>query len=221
MQNKFEQLIELFIAENESAARDLFHEIVVEKSRSIYESLVDEDQVGEEASEEEAIEESEFDETLGGDAADDMINDIESDEEGLSVAEGDDDEEEIEDRVVDIEDALAELQAEFAALMSGESDEEADDMEMDMDSEEEMEAPEDDAEESEEEMESFVREYTERAPAPVTAEQGNGAAGPVAKKNDMGGKAVDPTGVASPVSTPKSTTQTMAANPKGATLSKV
>ena len=221
MQNKFEQLIELFIAENESAARDLFHEIVVEKSRSIYESLVDEDQVGEEASEEEAIEESEFDETLGGDAADDMINDIESDEEGLSVAEGDDDEEEMEDRVVDIEDALAELQAEFAALMSGESDEEADDMEMDMDSEEEMEAPEDDAEEESEEMESFVREYTERAPAPVTKEQGNGAAGPVAKKNDMGGKAVDPTGVVSPVSTPKSTTQTMAANPKGATMSKV
>ena len=42
-----------------------------------------------------------------------MINDIESDEEGLSVAEGDDDEEEMEDRVVDIEDALAELQAEL------------------------------------------------------------------------------------------------------------
>ena len=45
--NKFEQLIELFIAEDEQGAKDLFHEIVVEKSRDIYEGLVDEDQVEE------------------------------------------------------------------------------------------------------------------------------------------------------------------------------
>ena len=57
--NKFEQLIELFIAEDEQAAKDLFHEIVVEKSRDIYESLVDEDQVEETAEVEEAVEENE------------------------------------------------------------------------------------------------------------------------------------------------------------------
>ena len=59
MTNKFEQLIELFIAEDEQGAKDLFHEIVVEKSRDIYESLTDEDQVEETAEvEEDAVEES-------------------------------------------------------------------------------------------------------------------------------------------------------------------
>jgi hypothetical protein len=61
------------------------------------------------------------------------------------------------------------------------------DMDMDMGDEEgeEMEAMED---------AEMVREYAEKAPAPVTSEQGDGKAGPVAGKNDMGGKAVDPTG---------------------------
>jgi hypothetical protein len=45
--NKYEQLIEHIINENEQAARELFHSIVVEKSREIYESLMDEDQVDE------------------------------------------------------------------------------------------------------------------------------------------------------------------------------
>jgi hypothetical protein len=96
MTNKFEQLIELFIAEDEQGAKDLFHEIVVEKSRDIYESLVDEDQVektaevDERVEEAEEIEESDFDEAeLGGDAADDMIDDIEADEEGLSMEDED------------------------------------------------------------------------------------------------------------------------------------
>ena len=81
MTSKYEQLIELFIAEDEQGAKDLFHEIVVEKSRDIYESLTDEDQVEETAEvdedtveEDEAVEEeSDFDEAeLGGDAADDL-----------------------------------------------------------------------------------------------------------------------------------------------------
>ena len=65
MTNKFEQLIELFIAEDEQGAKDLFHEIVVEKSRDIYEGLVDEDQVEETAEvEEDAVEESEEEEQI-------------------------------------------------------------------------------------------------------------------------------------------------------------
>jgi hypothetical protein len=49
--NKYEQLIEHIINEDESKARALFHTIVVERSREIYESLMDEnpvsdDQVG-------------------------------------------------------------------------------------------------------------------------------------------------------------------------------
>lgn len=230
MTNKFEQLIELFIAEDEQGAKDLFHEIVVEKSRDIYESLTDEDQVEETAEvdedaveEAEEIEESDFDEAeLGGDAADDMIDDIEADEEGLSM-EDDDAEEEIEDRVVDLEDALDELKAEFEALMGG--DDAADDDAMDMEPEMDMdmgdeEGEEEEGEEEEEADESFVREYTEKAPAPVTSEEGDGSAGPVAGKNDMGGKAVDPTGEESGAATPKSTVQTDAHDTRGATMSK-
>ena len=230
MTNKFEQLIELFIAEDEAAAKDLFHEIVVEKSRDIYESLTDEDQVEETAEvdedaveEAEEIEESDFDEAeLGGDAADDMIDDIEADEEGLSM-EDDEGEEEIEDRVVDLEDALDELKAEFEALMGG--DDAADDDAMDMEPEMDMdmgdeEGEEEEGEEEEEADESFVREYTEKAPAPVTSEEGDGSAGPVAGKNDMGGKAVDPTGEEKGSATPKSTVQTDASDTRGATMSK-
>jgi len=238
--NKFEQLIELFIAEDEQGAKDLFHEIVVEKSRDIYESLVDEEQVEEtaeveedaeavEESEDETVEESEFDEAeIGGDQADDMIDDIEADEQGLSM-EADADEEEIEDRVVDIENALEELKAEFDALMGGDDAEGGDeemDMDMDMDAGDEEgdeeEGDEEEMESVEEETEEMVREYTEKAPAPVTAEQGDGSAGPVAGKNDMGGSAKNLAqgGEEKGGATPKSTVQTDAANPKGATMSK-
>ena len=40
--NKFESLLELLINEETDKAEQLFHEIVVEKSRDIYEGLADE-----------------------------------------------------------------------------------------------------------------------------------------------------------------------------------
>ena len=42
MSDKFNELIELIISEDEDKARELFHEIVVEKSREIYENLEEE-----------------------------------------------------------------------------------------------------------------------------------------------------------------------------------
>jgi len=230
MSDKFNQLIELLIAEDEEKAQELFHEIVVERSRSIYENLIDEETVDEEEEvaedetvEEEAVEESDFDEELGGDAADDMIDDIEADEQGLAV-EDDDSDEEIEDRVVDLEDALDELKAEFEKIMGGD-EEEGPEMDMDMDDEMDMEMGDEEADEEEEEMESVeeteevVREYSEKVNA-KNVEEGDGASGPVAGKNDMGGKAVDPTGEESGGAAPKATVQTDAADPKGATMSK-
>ena len=212
MSDKFNQLIELLIAEDQEKAQELFHEIVVERSRSIYESLIDDETV-EEAAEEEVAEESDFDEELGGDAADDMIADIEADEEGLAV-EAEEGDEELEDRVVDLEDALDELKAEFDRLMSDEGDEDEAEMDMDMDDAEEaddemdMDMEEPEAEEEMESAEDFVREYKEKAPAPVTAEQGDGKAGPVAKKNDMGGKATMSKGEEKSASAPKAAKQT-------------
>ncbi len=198
MSNKFESLLELLINEENEKAEALFHEIVVEKSRDIYENLADgevkaeaKEETKDEAKEdnkeevketekadekeeakEEAVDETKEDksaeenikdegvftkpaptlsqapiqktdeesiEEIGGDATDELIKDISSDEEGEGDAAADElgqdmdadgengEEGSVEDRVVDLEDALDELKAEFEAMMSGKNgdDEEA------------------------------------------------------------------------------------------------
>ena len=47
MSNKYEQLVEFIINDETDKARELFHQIVVEKSRDIYESLVSEEDLAE------------------------------------------------------------------------------------------------------------------------------------------------------------------------------
>ena len=131
---KFEQLIDLIINENEEQAKALFHDIVVEKSREIYESMMyDEDgmeegmggQVGdlldEIGAEEQGMTEEEDDLEFGDDGDDEEIELDMDDEEGG--------EEGLEDRVVDLEDKLDQLMAEFEEIMGGddESDAEFDD----------------------------------------------------------------------------------------------
>ncbi|CAB4138056.1 hypothetical protein UFOVP328_249 [uncultured Caudovirales phage] len=211
--NKFEQLIEYVINDDESKARELFHDIVVEKSREIYESLMDEEAVNEaEESEEELDEAEESEEELdegqmGGDASDDLIDDVEMEEEGMSMEaeeiemdaeeEGEEESgEDLEDRVVDLEDKLDELMAEFEAMMG-------DDKGFDNDGEEgdagihgdlEGDALEmDDTEEFAPEAMGFMENVDlKAAPKPVTAEESGtntkstvaanaGAAGAVAK----------------------------------------
>ena len=188
MSDKFNELIELIISEETDQAKALFHDIVVDKSRSIYESLIDETEEEEETEEDEELEESDFDEALGGDAAEEFIDDISADEEGLAL-EDEGEEEEMEDRVVDLEDALDELKAEFEKMMAGEEGEE-DDMDMDMepemdDMEMDMEPEEgEEDEEDEDEMdETIVREYTEKVAAPSNTSEKHSS--PVAKKNPM------------------------------------
>ena len=152
MTSKFEQLIEFVINDEEAKAKELFHDIVVEKSREIYENLMDEsaeeeleeakdeeelDEAAEEELDEAAHDEEEMDESvMGGDASDDLIDDVEAEEQGMEMAEAEG-EEGLEDRVVDLEDKLDELMAEFEALMGDEGSEEVgdemggDDLEMD------------------------------------------------------------------------------------------
>ena len=131
---KFEQLINLIINENEEQARALFHDIVVEKSREIYEDMMDDEmgegmggQVGEMIDEisveEEGMAEAE-DDDLEFDSDEDEVIDIEAGEDDM------DGEEDLEDRVVDLEDKLDQLMAEFEEIMAG------DDEEVDMDDEE-------------------------------------------------------------------------------------
>jgi hypothetical protein len=165
MTSKFEQLIEYVINDEEAKAKELFHDIVVEKSREIYENLMNEEE--EELDEESDAErddkaekagkkvakdieydelheeeDEELDENMmGGDASDDLIDDVEAEEQGMQEDEESDvefddaaekdgeemthdmekdhDEGDIEDRVVDLEDKLDELMAEFESLMGG------------------------------------------------------------------------------------------------------
>jgi hypothetical protein len=168
---KFEQLIDLIINENEEQAKALFHDIVVEKSREIYESMMDEEltesgytvTVAENPEHDGEPQVDDLMAEVGGDMTgqsmsedDDEFADIESDDDmgddmdGEEDFGGDDDmemdgEEDLEDRVVDLEDKLDELMAEFEELMGQEGEE-------DMDGEEEDFGASDDEEEGEEDL---------------------------------------------------------------------
>ena len=84
--SQFEKLIEYVINDEEAKARELFHNIVVEKSRSIYESIMEEaeeeESIEEGVEEEESVEEG-MDGSLGGDQDDDLIDDVEAEEQGM------------------------------------------------------------------------------------------------------------------------------------------
>ena len=83
-QNKYEALIEHIINDNEQAARELFHQIVVEKSRDIYESLMDEEQLGGNQSQEFVrditMQDQAADQQGLGEADDDMDLDLDDEE---------------------------------------------------------------------------------------------------------------------------------------------
>jgi len=289
--NKFEKLIELIVNEDSKQAKKLFHDIVVEKSRTIYESLLDEDDVEDveemeddvDADEEglgEGIsitvaeakqlldhidgtlkesdagdllqrvashfgvqveglipvleangdallemaygeaEEDDFggedeaafggEEEFGGDGEDTFGGDMEDggefagDEMGIDGGEMDmGGEEEIEDRVVDLEDAIDELRNEFDELIGddgmddegfgdegdfggeegGEEMDDVEDMAGDVASDDQEDEDEDEVEES------LVREYVEKKSPKVTTQEEDSpnTKSTVAGKNDMGG----------------------------------
>ena len=138
--SKFEQMLEHLINEDETKARELFHDIVVAKSREIYEELLAEDFTSEEEMPAEDPADMAAAEAGDMDSSDDMLKDIEAgddedddmgmdmgDEEGgdgidLSGSEVD----ELQDRVVDLEDALDALRDEFESLMGAEEGSEED-----------------------------------------------------------------------------------------------
>ena len=91
MSSKFEKLIEYVINDEEQKARDLFHEIVVEKSRGIYEDLMAEE-LKEESDEDESEEEMDESMEMGGDAADQLLNDISANVDADETAMEDDEE---------------------------------------------------------------------------------------------------------------------------------
>jgi hypothetical protein len=192
--NRFEQLIEYVINDEEAKARELFHDIVVEKSRQIYENIMAEEELDEaediEESADEDLEEGDEslmadvemeeesdmnmeaegdDEAMGGDAADDFIDDVEADDETeFSMGdEGGSEEPATKDDIMNLEDKLDQLMAEFEDLMGGDDmgngdgfgpDEGGDAIEMD----------------DTDEMEPGMMEAVslKAAPKPVTSEEG-------------------------------------------------
>jgi hypothetical protein len=143
--NRFEQLIEYVINDEDQKARELFHDIVVEKSRQIYENIMAEEELDEAA--EDDLEEG----AMGGDAQDDLIDNVEMEEESEMnmEAEGDDefdaqpdadeggeesevgfgdeggeggDEPATKDDVMNLEDKLDQLMAEFENMMDPQAD---------------------------------------------------------------------------------------------------
>ena len=215
--NKLEQMLEKLVNNDRAGADELFHEFVIEKSRGIYEKMLENDledlEVDEEVDEasDEEVDENFGEITpeadpMGGDAGDAMMQDIEADggEEGED-GDMDGDEEEIEDRVVDLEDALDDLKSEFEKMMSGEKDGEEDgdaeempdmDPEGDEDQEEAFDvAPELSVEDEAPAFEGTksageqMREYVEKVTAKMGDTGTDGTKSPVAGKNDMGGTA--------------------------------
>ena len=203
--NRFEQLIEYVINDDEQKARELFHDIVVEKSRQIYEDIM-----AEEAEEIEEGADEDLDEMdMGGDASNDLIDDVEMEEESdmNMEAEGDDaefddeaeedgedltkdmemdndefgggsDEPATKDDIMNLEDKLDQLMAEFEDLMGGN-----DDM-GDMGGNGDMMGPDEGGDALEmddtEEMGMMEAVSLKAAPKPVTGEQGAYSKSPVA-----------------------------------------
>ena len=145
-QKKLERVLDLLLSEDSDQASELLHQIIVEKARVIYESIVDEEDDVEEKKDE--LDESEdevggepnkdFTDEIGADQDEvegDHQNDGEAEEDDGEDDEfgGDDDGDEFgdeeggegttEERVEDLETQLAELRAEFDQLMGDEMQE--------------------------------------------------------------------------------------------------
>jgi len=140
-QDKFQQMLEYLVNEDTAKAEDLFHEIVVEKSRQIYENLLQEEQDEEvDESDDEEVDESDDEEVDESDDEEVDESDDELDEsKDEEVDEADDEEvDESDDEEVDENFNLDEFEVEGEPemdmdMMGGDA---ADDMEMDMGDEE-------------------------------------------------------------------------------------
>jgi len=133
MSTKFEQLLDYLVNEDHEKANELFHEIVVEKSREIYENLIaeeemyDEEEMDESMHDEEDLEDSymmDADET--GDSTDDFGGEISDDGDNFDAPTDDehDHEGQEDSAIMDIKNAIEELEAAFAELEAAQDGEE-------------------------------------------------------------------------------------------------
>jgi hypothetical protein len=215
---QFEAMLEALINEDQETAKEIFHNIVVGKSREIYEELLESDfskDQGNPYGQTESADEEEDDVEA---PADDMDMDMDSEEDDMDSADdemdmdseddmdmGSEDDGAIEDRVMDLEDALEDLKAEFEQLLAGEEHEEETGVAGDhggaldgmdgMDGGDEMDMG------GEPDM---VMEYVNKVPSPKHGDNGVNTRSAVAGKNDMGGTTAN---IAKSFSTEKGGTQ--------------
>lgn len=161
--NKYEQLIEHIINDDEAKARALFHDIVVEKSRDIYESLMDEEYTEESIGGNQVqglVDEITMDETNGiGEGDDEMDQEFSLDSDNGDEVSGDlggefgGEEEDLESKVMNLEAELEALRAEFEEVIGGEAgDEEHDDSMLGSDDDEDSGEESDEESSDEEDM---------------------------------------------------------------------
>jgi hypothetical protein len=147
--SKYEKLIEYIVNEQEEKARELFHQLVVERSRQIYESLIDEEDLAE----------------IGGDEVEDLVDEITADEDGMLEAEDedmdmDDAEDDMDDAEMDMDDAEDDMDDAEDDMDDAEMD--MDDVEGDMDMDDEGdEGLEDRVMDLEDSLEELKREFEE------------------------------------------------------------
>jgi hypothetical protein len=209
---QFEAMLEALINEDQETAKEIFHNIVVGKSREIYEELLESDfgadqgnpYAKNESSEEEeeesanpfASKEEEEGEEEEEEGEEEEEEGEEEEEEGEEEEEEDgEDAGEIEDRVMDLEDALEDLKAEFEQMLQGEEHEEEEepgvhgdgmpmhDIEADMAAGEEEPAMEDEL--------SSLMEYVNKVAPVKHGDNGQYTRSAVADENDMGGTAAN------------------------------
>ena len=214
---QFEAMLEALINEDQETAKEIFHNIVVGKSREIYEELLESDfskDQGNPYGQTESADEEEDDVEA---PADDM--DMDSEEDDMDSADdemdmdseddmdmGSEDDGAIEDRVMDLEDALEDLKAEFEQLLAGEEGEEhmdGGDMDGgDMGGMDDMDSMGDEPDMGGEP--DMVMEYVNKVPSPKHGDNGVNTRSAVAGKNDMGGTTAN---IAKSFSTEKGGTQ--------------
>jgi hypothetical protein len=229
---QFEAMLEALINEDQETAKEIFHNIVVAKSREIYEELLESDfmEDGDDEDKEqkdEAVDDEEDTEANPFGADDSEEDDAEADDAEGEEDDADADSEEdpfgseeegegdMEDRVMDLEDALDELKAEFEQLMADEEGEEhmgGDDMggmdamggdDLEMETGDEFDPT------------TNVMEYTKKVGLPKHGDNGANARSIVAKPNRMGGTSAN---IAKNFSTEKGGTEGGLASPKAGDL---
>ena len=163
MSTKFEQLLDYLVNEEMDKANELFHEIVVEKSREIYENLIaveeESENMDQEDSDTEQLESiTELEDSYDmeatdsdSDPTDNLLDKVEVDDEEsdddmddeFDSEMGDEEAESSEDEaMMDIKNAIEELEAAFAELEASKGEEMGDEFDSEMSDKEGDEEPE-------------------------------------------------------------------------------